>query len=148
MRPFVLVIGGASEEQISIVENLEDMGYLADSVESPENALGICEKTRVDVIISSLGSVERFELGAYRVLQERSPELVFILTTPKNRIPHLDLPGLNIGAVVPAPFALRDLVKAVRRISNPWLSLKRHFVEGLGQVRILGKSLPTAQDSD
>ena len=127
MRPSVLVIGGTPEEQLSIIENLEDAGYLADSVETPENALRICQTTQVHIVISSLHSVEHFGLAAYRTIQEKVPALHFILTVPRERIPHLDLPGLTIGQVVPAPFLLRDLLKAVRRSSSPWLSLSHQL---------------------
>ena len=124
VRPYILVVGGTSEEQLSVVENLEDAGYLADSVETPESAMEICRKTRVDFILSALHSMEHFGLAGYRDIQELLPELRFILTVPQDRLSHLDFPGLNIAQVVPAPFLLRDLLKAVKRSSRSW---KRYF---------------------
>lgn len=132
MRPFVLVIGGTPEEQLSIVENLEDAGYTADSTETLEGAADFGIRTQGVVIISSLRSVENFGLAAFRRLQESLSDPHLILTVPRERVSHLDLPGLNIGQVVPAPFLLRDLLKAVRRSSSSWFSWKRSIVKKFG----------------
>ena len=128
LRPFVLIIDGTSEEQLSIVENLEDTGYHAYGVKNPEQALTFCRE--VDIVLTSLQSIEQFGLASFRALQEKAPKLRFILTAPEDRIAHLDLPGLRIARTVPAPFLLRDLIRAVRRTSSPWYIIWRRFLTG------------------
>jgi DNA-binding NtrC family response regulator len=143
MRPFLLVIEEDDEMQTLLVESLEDENYLTHGVTSAAEALKHCSRTRVDIAISSLCSIDRFGIKTYHAMQERYPELVFIITAPKDRISRLDLPGLKLGPILPTPFRLRDITKAVHQTSNWWLSLKRHVGEGVEQIRLSCTPKPT-----